>query len=140
MTKVLLAHWSRAVVKTVLPAGYFCLLLGGIASLIVPPNSISTTTSTSLSIIWGCFIIVGSIMGMVGTVMGRPGVEMVGTPLLFFAIMIYGIVLLVRQWGIPGLASNGTVVAWLVIGLCILGVLARFINLVIIAKRWEILR
>lgn len=140
MTKVLMSEWSRKVVRAVLPLGYFCLLLGGIASLIVPPNSISTTTSTALSITWGVFIIAGALMGMFGTLMNRPGVEMVGTPLLFFAIMVYGIVLLVRQWGIPGLASNGTVVAWLVIGMCIMGVLARFINLILTAKRWELLR
>lgn len=140
MVKILKSKWSRGVVHAVLPLGYFCLLLGGIASLIVPPNSISTTTSTFLSLVWGVFIIAGSLMGIFGTVTGRPGVEMVGTPLLFFAIMVYGIVLLVRQWAIPGLASNGTVVAWLVIGLCILGVLARFINLILTAKRWELLR
>lgn len=140
MTKVLTSQWSVAVVRSVLPLGYFCLLLGGVASLIVPPNSISSTTSTSLSVIWGMFIIAGSLMGLFGTLASRPGVEMVGTPLLFCAIMTYGVVLLVRQWGIPGLASNGTVVAWLIIGLCVLGILARFVNLVITAKRWELLR
>jgi len=120
-----------------LPASYLCILLAGVAAIIAPPASIATTTSNILTAVWSVVIIAGALCGMVGTLTNRPGVELLGSPGLFVALLTYGVVLLIRQWSIPGLASNGTVVAWLVIGLTVGSVFYRGLYLLSVAERWE---
>lgn len=104
--------WLRRLVRAALSGIYLCLLLAGIASTIAPPTSMNESTSDKVRLLWGLYLIVGAALGLIGTVVRRPGWEWVGTGLLGAGWGVYAGVLLIRQWNIPGLATNGTVVAW----------------------------
>jgi hypothetical protein len=128
--------WLRRAVRSLLTASYCCLLLAGVASTITPPASIRDSTSGVVTVLWGVWLIAGAATAAFGAATRRPGLEFLGILPLASAWGVYGVVLLVRQWSIPGLASSGTVVAWGLLGLTTV-FLYRFGVLLAVARRWE---
>lgn len=120
-----LNRFLRGLIRWGFPVAYLCALLAGIAGIVAPPTSFSEATADTLTAVWGWVIVSGAVPGLIGSLVQRPGVEMLGGPTLLVGVLSYGVVLLVRQWSAPGIANSGTVAAWLVITLSVMS-LARF--------------
>lgn len=117
----------RVAERVVPPLGYLCLLLAGLAALVAPPASVAESVGPLTAVTWGATMVGGATLGLFGHVLRWPYPEAIGAPLTFSAVLLYGSVLLVRQWSIPGLASSGTVAAWLILGLSIGFILNRLV-------------
>lgn len=98
-------------------AGYFALMLAGIAGLLVPPPAIMDAVVTVSQWIWAASLTTGGLLCGVSLATGRKGLELMGTPFVAVTIFFYGVALLVRQWELPGISGAGTVAAWILIGL-----------------------
>lgn len=94
---------------------YLALCLAGVAAILSPPTSIREMTETVTLVLWTAILMAGGVFGIISVFTGMRGWELASSLLSAIAIAAYGVTLLVRQWSIPGLASNGTVVAWLMI-------------------------
>jgi hypothetical protein len=121
-------------VSTVLTVGYLCLALAGVAAIIaIPPTTVTHASNEILGYVWSAFLVAGGAISASDMFTGRRGGELLGSPMLTVSLFLYGVSILYRQWQVPGLASAGTVVAWLILGLSMF-VFGRFLVLYMEAR------
>lgn len=109
-----------------LTAGYSALVLAGLAAIIsIPPATVTNSSSVLAGYVWSAFLVAGGALSASDLFTGRRGGELLGSPMLTVSLFLYGISLLYKQWQTPGLASAGTVVAWIVLFL-VAFIFARF--------------
>jgi hypothetical protein len=125
VSKVTLVQRIRSV-SVVLTVGYLCIMLAGVAAIIaIPPATVTNSSNVFAGYVWSAFLVAGGALSASDMFTGRRGGELLGSPMLTVSLFLYGISILYRQWHTPGLASAGTVVAWLVLALCVF-VFGRF--------------
>jgi hypothetical protein len=110
-------------------AAYTMFVGVGIASMVSPIPTFTSTVSMVITIAWSSVLTLGGLLGAIGIVKRMPSLEYAALPLQFVAVAAFGILLLVRTFF--GVTSS----VW---GTLVVGMLMLALTFKLLARWFEI--